>query len=107
MANKVIHICDRCKSYIDDDKDVWPITLLLALPSARNAYSQTDMADISQSGIVYNRNIQREICTRCAKEVNETYMLAEKNTADKLFDGFKPPVTNLEEEIKNYHDEGV
>jgi glutamate dehydrogenase/leucine dehydrogenase len=102
MAHKVIHICDRCKSYIESDKDVWSLRIFIGFPAARNKYVQAEQTETLTSQIVAEKSVQREVCTQCAKEITETYTLAVQDPADRLFQGFKLPPLDLEKKIADY-----
>lgn len=88
MASKTIHICDRCKSYVDE-KQIVELTITLTVPSATK-YNYTDTISVRAQALPIAVR-QRELCLPCAEEVTDEYLLEEAKTADKLFKDFSLP----------------
>jgi hypothetical protein len=86
MASKTIHICDRCKSYVDENQVV-DLAIRLTVPSTTKGNSI--VAVRVRTLPIAPR--QRELCLPCAEEVTEEYLLEEAKTTDKLFKDFSLP----------------
>lgn len=110
MASKTIHICDRCKSYILDEKEVWRVDIIIDIPEGINKYRQEDMDIVNTVDAPHSKDIHREICPTCVQAICDQLELKEKDVAGKLFKNFQPPPSThthdaLAKKIHDYNED--
>lgn len=93
MASKTIHICDRCKSYIEKDTEVIPLAIGMSYSSGSTGVQRAEWGKKIRFG---SRN--RSVCLACAEEITEEYMMmiGESEMQETLFKGFEPKTESPE-----------